>query len=282
MPEETIHRPQLADFSLEGVSALSSIVYGQGGGIPLLMDCFYCESAPRPMPAIIWMHGGGFTEEALIRLSRPEKAFVDLAKRGYFIASIDYRLAQVEPFPAQIHDSKCAVRFLRANASRFGIDPDRIGVWGESCGGQLAGLMSVKGGIEGFEGDGGWNDVSSDIQAACSWYGGFDIPAFTGMHKDPRFVTIYGGTFEEKRELVTKASPIEYIHRPMCPILCMCSDTDSHVPDNQSSVYVQRVNAVGNGNVAVYSCVPNQGHGYFEGQQYYEEVYSFFDRYLKG
>ena len=144
MPEETIHRPQLADFSLEGVSALSSIVYGQGGGIPLLMDCFYCESAPRPMPAIIWMHGGGFTEEALTRLSRPEKAFVDLAKRGYFIASIDYRLAQVEPFPAQIHDSKCAVRFLRANASRFGIDPDRIGVWGESCGGQLAGLMSVK------------------------------------------------------------------------------------------------------------------------------------------
>ena len=72
---------------------------------------------------------------------------MELARRGYLIASIDYRLAQTSPFPAQLQDSKCAVRFLRTHAKQFGIEPDRIAVWGESCGGQLAALMAVKEGI---------------------------------------------------------------------------------------------------------------------------------------
>ena len=272
-----VYRPQQADLAALGISALARIPYGEADGQTLYMDCFYREDAPRPMPVVVWMHGGGFTEENLTRLSRPEKSFAALANRGYFIASIDYRLAQLRPFPAQIHDSKRSVRFLRANAARFGIDPDRIGVWGESCGGQLAGLMAVQGGIEGFEGE-GWTEVSSDIQAAVSWYGGFDIPAFTGMHKDPRFRIIYGGSFEEKRELVTKASPIQYVKRKMCPILCMCSDTDGRVPDSQSRVFCDRATAEGND--ARFLCVPNQGHGYFEGDEYYEKVYDFFDEAL--
>ncbi len=277
MPE--IKRPQIADFAAEGIAVEEAVAYGQASGQTLLMDCFHLPQSKRPMPAIIWMHGGGFTEVEMTRLSRPEKSFVALAKRGYFIASIDYRLAQLEPFPAQIQDAKCAVRFLRANCERFGIDPDKIGVWGESCGGQLAGLMAVEEGIEGFEGDGGWPCVSSKIAAAVSWYGGFDIASFTSMQKDPRFLVIYGGSFEEKRDLVVKASPITYAHKKLSPILAMCSNTDHRVPDEQSLRFCETARA--HGNDASFIMVPNQGHGYFEGDEYYEQIYAFFDKHMK-
>ncbi|HEX2945392.1 MAG TPA: alpha/beta hydrolase [Clostridia bacterium] len=277
MPE--IFRPQIADFKAEGITVEEGIEYGKGGKEALLMDCFYSPEIRKPMPAIIWIHGGGFTEEKFTRLSRPEKSFVALAKRGYFIASIDYRLAQVEPFPAQIEDCKCAVRFLRANCSRFGINPDKIGVWGESCGGQVAGLMAVQEGIEGFEGNGGWKDVSSRIATAVAWYGGFNILGFTPLLKDPRFLVMYGGTPEEKRDLVIKASPITYVDKKLCPLLAMCSNTDNRVPDSQSLEFCKKARE--NGNEADFLMVPNQGHGYFEGDEYYEEIYKFLDKHLK-
>lgn len=277
MPE--LYRPQIADFEAENITVLEAVEYGKGGKETLLMDCFYSPESKKPMPAIIWIHGGGFTEEKFTRLARPESSFVALAKRGYFIASIDYRLAQIDPFPAQIEDCKCAVRFLRANCDKFGIDGEKIGVWGESCGGQVSGLMAVQEGIEGFEGNGGWNNVSSKIAAAVSWYGGFDIMSFKPMQQDPRFIIMYGGTVEEKRDLVIKASPITYVGKKLCPILAMCSNTDHRVPDTQSLNFCQKARE--NGNDANFLMVPNQGHGYFEGEEYYEQVYQFFDKHLK-
>ncbi|MBE6935734.1 MAG: alpha/beta hydrolase [Ruminococcaceae bacterium] len=277
MPE--ILRPQIVDFAAYGVTVKEAVPFGTGGSETLLMDCFYLEGSPAPRPAIIWIHGGGFTEEWVTRLSRPEKSFLALVERGYFIASIDYRLAQVDPFPAQIHDAKCAVRYLKAHAEALGIDPDRIAVWGESCGGQLAGLMAVRGGIEGFEGEGGWNEFDSDIAAAVSWYGGFNIAKFTAMQQDPRFITMYGGTFAEKRDLVIKASPITYADKPLCPFLAMCSNTDNRVPDSQSQEFCDAARAAGND--ADFLMVPGQGHGYFEGDAYYDKIYAFFDKHLK-
>ena len=176
-----MERSQVADFSLLGISQLSAVEYARPDGIPQRMDLIFDYNAPRPMPAVLWIHGGGFTEEQLTRLSRPEHRFVELARRGYLIASIDYRMAQVKPFPSQFQDCKCAVRFLRSHASAFGIDPERIAVWGESCGGQLAALMAVEGGIPALDETSEWADTSSDIQGAVAWYGGFNIEKFTGM-----------------------------------------------------------------------------------------------------
>ena len=115
-----IERKQIADFSLEQISLLSGVEYSRPDNTPLLMDLIFDMRAPRPMPVVIWLHGGGFTEEQMTRLSRPEHRFVELARKGYLIASIDYRLAQTSPFPAQLQDSKCAVRFLRSHAGLFG------------------------------------------------------------------------------------------------------------------------------------------------------------------
>ena len=273
-----IERKQIADFSLEQISLLSGVEYSRPDNTPLLMDLIFDMRAPRPMPVVIWLHGGGFTEEQMTRLSRPEHRFVELARKGYLIASIDYRLAQTSPFPAQLQDSKCAVRFLRSHAGLFGIDPDRMAVWGESCGGQLAALMAVKEGIPALEDAREWTDVSDEIQAAVAWYGGFNIPKFTGMLKDPRFAIIYGGTFEEKRELVTIASPITYAAKRLCPILSMCSDTDVRVPYAQSVEFCQA--AASHGNDARHVTVPGQGHGYFEGESYDRTVYAFLDEHL--
>ena len=272
-------RPQIADFTLEGISQLSAVPYGEQDGSTLLMDCIFDYQAPKPMPVIVWIHGGGFTEVECTRLSRPENRFVELARRGYLIASIDYRLAQEKPFPAQIQDCKCAIRFLRSHAEQFHIDPERIGVWGESCGGQVAALMAVEEGIPGFDDVGDWKGVSSRIQAAVAWYGGFDILKFTKLLKDERFITIYGGTPEEKHDLVVKASPITYVAKKMCPILAMCSDMDLRVPYTQSVAFCEEARR--HGNDARQIVIPDQGHGYFEGETYYEEIYRFFDHCLK-
>ena len=171
------------------------------------------------------------------------------------------------------------VRFLRSHASAFGIDPERIAVWGESCGGQLAALMAVEGGIPALDETSEWADTSSDIQGAVAWYGGFNIEKFTGMLRDPRFAVMYGGTWEEKRELVRAASPIQYASAKLCPILSMCSDSDVRVPYTQSVEFCQA--ASGFGNDARHVTVPNQGHGYFEGDEYYQMIYDFLDKHMK-
>ena len=272
-------RPEIVDLSLQGISQICSVEYGNPNGIPQLMDIIFDYNSPSPMPTIIWIHGGGFTEEEYTRFSRPEKRFAELAKLGFLIASIDYRLAQVTPFPAQIQDCKCAVRFLRSHAEQFGIDPEHIGVWGESCGGQLAALMSVQDGIEGFEDAGGWEGVSSNVQAAVAWYGGFDTLKFTHMLEDPRCAVMYGGPWQVKKELIIKGSPITYASRRLCPILSMCSDTDQRVPYQQSVDFCKEAQKYGND--AMHFTVPKQGHGYFVGEEYYQMIYRFFSSHLK-
>lgn len=275
------YRPQVVDFAAHGVTVLEAVEYGRGGDKPLLMDCIYLESTPAPRPVVVWMHGGAFASEDVTRLTRPEQAFLALAQQGYLMVSIDYRLAQEAPFPAQIQDAKCAVRFLKANAERLGVDPDRIAVWGESCGGQLAGLMAVTGGIEGFEGDGGWNDYSSDVAVSVAWNGGYDMSTLTRMQQDPVFILTYGGTFEEKRELVMKASPVSYVQRKTCPFLAMYGEASAAkgAPESQSEAFCEALRA--NGNDAEAYGVPGQGHGFFTGQEHYDQLYAFLNKHLQ-
>jgi len=280
---ENGHRPEVVDLDREGITVFDGLVYSHTEDGVLRMDILNDEDVPGPKPAILWVHGGGFTEEHVTRKSRPEKRFLTLLRRGYIIASIDYRLSQVRPFPSQIQDCKCAVRFLRANAERFGIRPDRIGVWGESCGGQLAGLMSVMEGIPAFENVGGYEGVSSAIQAAVSWYGALDVLEFHNQRMEvddvypKRFEIMYGGKPEEKLELLKTANPVAYADKETCPLLAMCSDGDQRVPYTVNYAFVEKVTK--RGGFAEFVKVPNQGHGYFEG--YDDVVFDFLDKYLK-
>ena len=125
------------------------LVYERVNGAVLTLDLYCPEKVSGPLPVIGWIHGGGWSR------SRKERCpAVRMVDDGYAVASIEYRLTEVAPFPAQIEDCKAAVRWLRANAAKYNLDPDRIGVWGFPAGGHLAALLGTSGGVRELEGNG--------------------------------------------------------------------------------------------------------------------------------
>src|SRR5690606_30588174 len=120
-----------------GTDVKLDVVYARPDGRPLKLD-LYVPRHRRPVPLIIWIHGGGWSEGG-----KDDPPALPLLYARYAVASIEYRLSGRAQFPAQIHDVKAAVRFLRANAGRYRLDPDRFGVWGESAGGHLAALLGL-------------------------------------------------------------------------------------------------------------------------------------------
>jgi acetyl esterase/lipase len=157
-----------------------AIPYAQVGGRELLADLYVPSTGTPPYPLVVWLHDGGWLSgtRALPSMVLP------LLAQGVAVATIDYRLtseagrygAEGVTFPAQIHDVKGAIRYLRANASTYGFDPARIGVWGSSSGGHLAALAATSGDVGALEGDVGGNPgVSSRVQAAVDYYGPIDL-----------------------------------------------------------------------------------------------------------
>jgi len=164
-----------------------------------------------------------------------------LVRMGFLAASVTYRLSDEAVFPAQLHDCKCAVRFLRAHADEYDIDGDRIGAWGASAGGHLASLLAVTGRERSLEGEGGWTGVSSRIQAACSWFGPSDFnlgdrfppgvtPRLPTMGADSAEGRLVGGPVRERPEIVSLANPIRYAHSRCPPVLLMHGALDDTVP----------------------------------------------------
>jgi acetyl esterase/lipase len=154
------------------ITVISDVEYCTGGGQPLLLDVFIPKNRIRtPTPALLWIHGGGW--------ERGDKSgnsgALFLADEGFVTASLFYRLSGDGPFPADIEDCKCAIRFLRANSAKYGLDPDRIGVAGASAGGHLAELVATAPLSAGLEGAGGWGNISSEVQAASTYYGVSDF-----------------------------------------------------------------------------------------------------------
>src|SRR5206468_3600241 len=112
-----------------GVKAERDLEYARAGDMALLLDLYRPEAARGPLPLIVWVHGGGWSAG-----SKENSQAILLSGRGYAVASINYRLSGVATFPAQIEDCRAAIRWLRANAAKYNLDPNRIGVWGGSAG----------------------------------------------------------------------------------------------------------------------------------------------------
>ncbi|WP_421681689.1 alpha/beta hydrolase [Stutzerimonas urumqiensis] len=165
-----------------GVIGLPDIEYSSVVGYrPLNLDLYLPVARHKKYPAVVYIHGGGWrtgssTGTAIDTLpgTWPE-ALAEVASRGYVVAAINYRLAGEARFPAQLHDAKAAVRWLRANAQTYGIDPDRIVAWGGSAGGHLAALLGTTGGVDALEGSGGNPEYSSRVQAVVNYYGLTDL-----------------------------------------------------------------------------------------------------------
>jgi acetyl esterase/lipase len=198
------------------------------------MDLFVPKHRTRtPTPAVLWIHGGGWERGDKNGNSGAQL----LADEGFVTASLFYRLSGDSPFPADIEDCKCAIRFLRANAAKYGIDPDRIGVAGASAGAHLAELVATADQSAGLEGDGGWQNVSSKVQAASAYYGvsDFTVGAMQFQHHTGLVVLkLFRGTEKDKPELYRKASPLFYVSKDDPPLLLVHGEKDDLVPFDQS------------------------------------------------
>ena len=210
-------------------------------GRELLLDvCMPDEPAPSPRPAILFMHGGGWIDG-----DKTTSANDWLAEAGFFTASIDYRLTDVARFPAQIHDAKAAIRWVRAHAAEYNVDPQRIGVWGFSAGAHLAALCAVTNDTPGYEGEGN-PGFSSAVQATVAispptdflidWYAVAAMP----VHADGEMCMtgLLGGTATAMPELARQASPLWQVDSTAAPQLIFHGTLDGLVPVGQSRAYV--------------------------------------------
>lgn len=217
------------------------ITYCQVGSTALHMDAYIpATKTSRPFPALIYIHGGawitGDKDVGPIEADLPE-----LLSRGYAIFSINYRLAPLHQFPSQIQDCKCAVRSLRANATRYNIDPARIGVWGSSAGGHLAALLGTTTGVSDFEGYGGYPEASSAVQAVGTYFGPADLTTSDWSFIDKLgFLLVFGTSKNWK-----KASPITYVTKDDAPFLVVAGDRDDQVDVRQSQWFYARLQVVG-------------------------------------
>ena len=219
---------------LKNVEVLKNVPYCTGGGLPLLMD-LYLPRHPfaKLAPAILWLHGGGW------RIGSKEEGplTVDFASHGLIVASANYRLSSESPFPAAIEDAKCAVRYLRANATKYGIDPNRMGVAGSSAGGHLALLVATAHESAGFEGSGGWNGVNSRVSAVLSWFGPSDFSVGPEAFEKGSGFSIrlfLGGNPNQKSDNYKNASPVNWASNDDPPLLLIHGDKDDVVPFDQS------------------------------------------------
>lgn len=228
----------------DDIERRSNIRFTRDTEPPLHLDVFRAKGVLNQslQPAVIWIHGGGWMSGD--RERGVERIF-GLVRMGMVGVSIDHRPSQEAIFPAQLHDCKCAVRFLRSHAAEFNIDASRIGAWGASSGGHLASLLAVTSDESTLEGTRGWNEASSRIQAACSWFGPSDLnlmdqfpsgitPLSASMDERSAEGRLVGGHVAQRQELVAMANPIRYI-KPNCPpILLMHGAKDNIVPVTSS------------------------------------------------
>ena len=269
----------IEEYRQYGAALRKNIVFARPGGIELRLDLIFREQRDAvPAPVIVWVHGGGWNNHDLDRNYRPEVELLRLAAKGYVIACIDYRLSDQAPFPAHIQDCKCAIRWLRAHAAEWNLDPERIGVWGESAGGHLVNLLGIAEDVPEFEGDGGWQEYSSHVNAVCTWYSPADFMRIAA-HGDPVIDEMLGFPTPEQRPAALRfASPLTYLHPGIPPFLVMHGTTDELVSPEQSELLYQSL--CGAGCQAELFLVEGQGHGFFQGEEIYRRIRDFFDRTL--
>lgn len=211
--------------SLEAHPGLDYARYGQR---EMQLDLWMPKTASQPLPAIICIHGGGWYKGERSNMANLAQA---LAAKGFVAATISYRLSGEAKFPAAIRDCKAAVRFLRANASQFGIDAKAIGVTGLSAGGHLAALLTTSGGVKELEGEGGHADQSSNVQAGIAMGAQSDLESarigeLSGKPDDPFYRTFLGDSQAKVPQTYALASPRHHLDKGDPPLLFMAGELD--------------------------------------------------------
>jgi acetyl esterase/lipase len=267
----------------EGAKVVSNLEYARVGDKKLLLDLYLPEKSEGPLPVIVGIYGGGW-----LAGSKEQAQGIREAGRGYAVATFNYRLSGEATFPAQIEDCKAAVRWLRASAKKYNLDPDRIGAIGHSAGGHLASLLGTSAGLKEFE-KGENLDFSSKVQAVCAMSGPTDFlqmdahaPKGAFLKHDPANSPeskLIGGAIQENKDKVAKANPITYVSKDAPPFLLIHGDADPVVPAHQAELLNDALKKAGV-DVRLH-LVKGAGHG-VGGKEVNEMIDAFFDKHLKG
>lgn len=262
---------------------LRDLEYARPQGRSLKLDLYRPRSVQAPLPLVIFIHGGGWKEG-----DKANAVQAVLAGYGYAVASINYRLSTEAPFPAQIEDCKAAVRWLRAHAAEYRLDPQRVGAWGNSAGGHLAALVGLSPDRKEWE-VGGHLDQSSRVQAVCDFFGPTDLTDLEGGAKAPARIKLVrqliGGPLKQNAERVRLASPLFHVVAGAPPFFIAHGLDDDLVPVRHSRKLHQ---ALRQQQVpAEILEVAKAGHGFSPTSQppqgqIYLRVLAFFNRHLKG
>ncbi len=250
--------------SLAGIKAERNIPYVANGHPSQILDIYLPEKpSDKPLPLMIWIHGG-----AWMAGSQANPPVLYLVKKGFAVASIQYRFSKDAIWPAQSYDCKAAIRFLRANAAKYNFDPDRFAVGGDSAGGHLAAFIGTSGDVKEMEGDLGNTNVSSRVQAAIDWFGPTDLLAMGDQagpnsmikHNDANApeALLVGGPVQEKKDLAKTANPLTYIDKHDPPFLIMHGDNDQLVPLAQSTMLAKAL--IDAGVEVTMKTIPGAGH----------------------
>ena len=239
---------------------IKDIEFAKIGGQSLKLD-LYLPTKQKNAALVIWIHGGGW------RNGTKEKCFITwLPEHGYAMASISYRLSNIAKFPAQLHDCKGAVRWLRANAKKYGYDPDKFYVAGASAGGHLTALMATTSGHKKLEGTTGGNlKQSSAVQGAIDYYGATDFilrsktQPSRANEKGSVVYDLLGGGAHEKIESAKLASACYHISNDDAPLLVFHGTKDETVLIDQSRAIEKKYREAG---LSVeFHAIKDAGHG---------------------
>jgi acetyl esterase/lipase len=254
------------------------LIYARYGERQLRLDLYLPpQKSKRPIPGIVVVRGGGWRQG-----DKEGFAFIAgyLAKSGFAAVCIEYRTSGEARFPAAVHDTKAAVRWLRANASRYGVDPQEIGAIGGSAGGHLVALLGTSHYEKELEGAGGNADASSRVQAVVAMA---PVTDFRTVSLDRSAEAFIGRPLQEQAEEWKAASPIVYVNQESAPILLIHSRIDKTVPHEQSVILQARYKEVGR--PAELVTIADAAHAFWNStrwfQEYMEQSVGFFRRTLQ-
>ena len=272
----TSEKPSLADVYPDritrwpgGVMSHADVVYATVAGFrPMVIDVYIPPKKGGAKPLVLYIHGGGWAAGHTRHsgaLSNFPSVLAQLAREGFVVASLEYRLSGEAPFPAQLQDARAALRFLKSNAGKYGIDPARTGVWGGSAGGHLAALSALSCGVTSL-------DVSPTVpgsecvQAAVTWYGVFDFaPMLARSAGNPSLNSAENALLRCTPASCTAAavqavSPASYIDKSDPPFLLIHGETDAVVPVTQSRDVEVQMKAAGMSVESIY--IPGVDHSF--------------------
>lgn len=239
------------------------------------------ERGERLLPVVVYIHGGGWQAGGKGD-GRQVKPYVESGQ--YAGVSVGYRLTDEASWPAQIHDCKAAVRWIRGNAERYGFDPDRIGVFGTSAGGHLSAMLGTTAGDGALEGRlGKYGGFSSRVTCAVDFFGPTELLTMGTWHDNPGSPEskLVGGTLQETKEVAKQASPITHVRKDAVPFLIVHGTEDTVVPYDQSASFHAVLRKAGVDSTLLKA--EGAGHSEpFDTGQFSRQVRAFFDKHLRG